>query len=97
MSWGTCYGASNNIHFDSPPLMSDGRNFATWIPACKVNDNIRKSSGIKSNYEYRQYLIKNADRLIHKDQVDACASCCGCLQNFHSRPNSQVHSLVLLL
>ena len=35
MSWGTCYGASNNIHFDFPPLMSDGRNFATWVPACK--------------------------------------------------------------
>ena len=35
---------TNNKYSSFPPLMSDGRNFATWIPACKVNENIQKSS-----------------------------------------------------
>ena len=86
MSWGTCYGASNNIHFDSPPLMSDGRNFATWIPACKVNDNIRKSSGIKSNYEYRRYLTQNADNIIKQNQKLACDGCCACWEQYNHIP-----------
>ena len=89
MSWGTCYKASNNIHPGFPALMSEGNYVTNWNAACKMNDALKKHAGITNNYEYRQYLIKNADRLIHKDQVDACASCCGCLQNFHSRPNSQ--------
>ena len=25
MSWGTCYAGSNNIHFDRPAVMSDGK------------------------------------------------------------------------
>ena len=40
MSWGTCYGGSNNIHFGFPPLMSDGRNYATWNPACDINTKL---------------------------------------------------------
>ena len=56
MSWATCYGASNNIHFDFPPLMSDGRNFSTWTPACKINEQIKKANHIGTNWEYRRYL-----------------------------------------
>ena len=94
MSWGTCYKASNNIHPGFPALMSEGNYVTDWNAACKMNDALKKHAGITNNYQYRQYLIKNADRLIHKDQVDACASCCGCLQNFHSRPNSQKYLFI---
>ena len=86
MSWGTCYGASNNIHFDSPPLMSDGRNFATWIPACKINEDIQKNSHIKTNYEYRQYLTKNADQIIKQNQAKACGGCCACWEQYKKIP-----------
>jgi hypothetical protein len=89
MSWGTCYKASNNIHQGFPALMSEGNYVTDWNSACKINDELKKRAGIRTNYQYRQYLINNADNLIQKDQVDACAACCGCLQNFHSRPNSQ--------
>ena len=44
MSWGTCYQGSNNIHFDFPPIMTDGRNFAKWQPGAVINENIRKES-----------------------------------------------------
>ena len=86
MSWGTCYGASNNIHFDFPPLMSDGRNFSTWLPACKINDDIQKNSNITTNYDYRRYLTKNADRIIKQNQIAACNQCCACWEKYKQVP-----------
>ena len=64
MSWGTCYSGSNNIHFDYPPIMNDGRNFATWVPANEVSENIRTKENIQNNNDYRQYLVNNADNII---------------------------------
>jgi len=92
MSWGTCYGASNNIHFDSPPLMSDGRNFATWVPMCQVNDTIREDNNITSNYNYRQFLIKNADSIIKKNQINACDACCGCWEQYRKIPYTDANN-----
>ena len=86
MSWGTCYGSSNNIHFDFPPLMSDGRNFANWQPACEINKSLRQRNNIKSNYDYRQFLIKNADAIIKKNQKAACDDCCGCWEKYNKVP-----------
>ena len=75
MSWGTCYSASNNIHFDFPPLMADGRNFASWQPGAVINKNIREKEGIISNAQYRKYLITNADTIIKSNQLEACDQC----------------------
>jgi hypothetical protein len=72
MSWATCYSACNNIHYSKPPLMSDGRNFTNWTPACDINTQLVKSTGITNNHEYRQHLINNADRLIAGNQLNAC-------------------------
>ena len=49
MSWGTCYSGSNNIHFDSPPIMADGRNYASWQPGAVLNKEIKEKEGIKTN------------------------------------------------
>ena len=78
MSWGTCYSGSNNIHFDFPPIMKDGRNFASWQPGSVLSDNIRKEAGIKSNWSYRKYMIENADNIIKYNQMEACDQCCAC-------------------
>ena len=32
MSWGTCYSGSDNIHYDFPSIMNDGRLFTNWQP-----------------------------------------------------------------
>ena len=56
MSWATSYSGSNNIHFNLPPLMSDGRNFATWIPACKINDQIRKAHKITTISDLKMFF-----------------------------------------
>lgn len=92
MSWGTCYSGSNNIHFDYPPLMSDGRNFANWNSACSINDEIISQKKIQTNYQYRQYLIKNADGVIRANQIAACNDCCTCQygnNNSNNNPTSQ--------
>ena len=78
MSWGTCYAGSNNIHFDFPPIMADGRNYATWQPGAVINENIRRKENIKSNWQYRKYLTENADNIIKYNQLEACDQCCSC-------------------
>jgi hypothetical protein len=78
MSWGTCYSGSNNIHFDYPPIMSDGRNFARWQPGAVINKEIRQENNINTNWKYRQYLTENADSIIKANQLEACGNCCYC-------------------
>ena len=78
MNWGTCYSGSNNIHFDFPPIMSDGRNFATWQPGDKVNQNLREQNNITTNWQYRKYLQNNADSIIKYNQLSACDECGSC-------------------
>ena len=77
MSWGTCYSASNNIHFDFPPIMKDGRNFANWQPGAVISEQIRKDNNITSNYDYRKYMIENADNIIKLNQLEAVGECTG--------------------
>ena len=78
MTWGTCYSGSNNIHFDFPPIMTDGRNYATWQPGAVINQQIKKQANIKSNWQYRKYLTDNADSIIKYNQLEACDQCCSC-------------------
>ena len=85
MSWGTCYKGSNNIHAGFPALMSDGQWATNYEPACAINNEIQNQAGITNNYNYRQYLIKNADSVITKNQVEACDNCCACWENFEER------------
>ena len=88
MSWATCYSGSNNIHFNFPPIMSDGRNFATWVPACAANELIQHKNNITTNYNYRQYLISNADKLRQYNRLSACDQCSACLGQFNKEPIS---------
>jgi len=73
MSWATCYSGSNNIHFDYPPIMADGRLYASWQPNSVINDQIRKDQNIKTNWEYRQYLTNNAQSVMKYNHQEACS------------------------
>ena len=84
MSWGTCYSGSNNIHFDFPPIMTDGRNFADWQPGAVINEKIRQDANIKSNADYRKYLTNNADNIIKYNQLQSCDQCCSCPARYGS-------------
>lgn len=72
MSWKTCYSASNNIDFNFPPIMSDGRNFAQWSPDAVINERIQIKENIRSNWSYRQYLQKNGLQIINFNTEEAC-------------------------
>jgi hypothetical protein len=72
MSWGTCYSASNNIHFNFPPIMTDGRNYASWQPEAVVNQRIQQQENINSNWQYRQFLMNNATNIMKMNYGEAC-------------------------
>ena len=72
MSWGTCYSGSNNIHFNSPPIMADGRNFAQWQPDAVVNNRIQQTEGITNNWNYRQYLQHNGLQIMNYNTAESC-------------------------
>ena len=64
MSWGTAYSGSNNIHFNFPPIMEDGRTFSTWVPGASLNDQLKATHNIQTNWDYRQFLMHNSDNIM---------------------------------
>ena len=95
MSWGTCYSGSNNIFTSAPPLMSDGRNYSSWVPGSQIDQMIKKNAGIYNNSEYRLFLIENADKIIEFNQFEACNNC-GCCpyyqNNSGQKPNPYLYN-----
>ena len=71
MSWATRYSDSNNMYYNFPPIMHDGRNYANWQPGAEINNKLREKQGISSNSQQRKYLIANADKIIRGNQVEA--------------------------
>lgn len=78
MSWGTCYQGSNNIHFNYPPLMTDGRNFSLYESSSLLDNAIKTNANIKTNSDYRRYIQKNADLIIKNNQLRSCNECNSC-------------------
>lgn len=72
MSWATCYSGSNNTHFDLPPMMSDGRNYASWQPEAVINNRIQKKENIKTNWDYRQYMTHNGLEIMRYNTLESC-------------------------
>ena len=71
-NWNNCYLASNNIDFNSPAKMSDGRLWSQWQPDAAVNERIQVKEGIQSNWGYRQYLQRNGLQVINYNSTEAC-------------------------
>ena len=71
MSWATCYSSSNNIHFNYPPFMNDGRlykenNF--------IDKKIKEKFNKKNNYQYRQFLQNTSNQLININQYNSISN-----------------------
>jgi hypothetical protein len=71
-AWATCYSGSNNTHFNFPPIMNDGRNYASWQPDAVINERIQTQEGINSNWNYRQYLQKHGIQIMNYNNSEAC-------------------------
>jgi len=72
MSFATCYSGSNNIHFNFPPIMADGRNYASWQPEAVINNRIQQQENIQSNWQYRQFLQHNGQQIMKYNSMEAC-------------------------
>ena len=75
-----CHKTTNNKYFQCPPRMSDGRHFTDYRSNVYVNDLIRSTNNTGSNYEYRQFLIHNANSLMkmnneYMDYMNGCSEC----------------------
>jgi hypothetical protein len=62
---------SNNKYFNCPPMMADGRHFTDYRPESYSNNLIRMSNNIIGSYEYRQFLIQNANKLMQDNRDHA--------------------------
>ena len=72
MSWATCFSGSNNIHFNFPPIMQDGRTYSSYQPEAVVNQRIQEVNNINTNWKYRQFLTQNADQIMQFNTTEAC-------------------------
>ena len=72
MSWGTCFSCSNNIHFNFPPIMQDGRTYASYQPEAVINERIQQQNHINSNWKYRQFMIHNGNTIMNLNNSEAC-------------------------
>jgi hypothetical protein len=60
----SCYKTSNNKHFNSTALMSDGRPFTDYRPSYEVNNSMIKNNDIKNVHDYRMFLMNNATKIM---------------------------------
>jgi len=72
---------NNNPKYNlCPPRMDDGRHFTDYRPGCIVDSTIRSQNHINNNFDYRMFLINNADKVIQNFRYEAvkknkCESC----------------------
>jgi hypothetical protein len=62
------------LNMKSFALMNDGRNFSNWQPEAVINETMQKNAGIKSNWDYRQYLQKNANNIMKYNHMESILS-----------------------
>ena len=58
------FKGQNNFHTTIPALMSDDREQRSWYPEAVVDYNIKKAANITSNWDYRKFLMSNANQLM---------------------------------
>lgn len=75
MSWATCYltEGCNNIDFSSPPLVSDGRFFTAYDSGEATAQKIKQIEGLQTNWQYREYLQKNASQIMKYSNAECYA------------------------
>ena len=69
MTW---YSSNNEIPL--PPVAKQLLN----LPPYRTNSEDVEVNKIKSNQDYRHFLIKNADIISEVNQNSACNECCNC-------------------
>lgn len=71
---------SDNVELDFPARMNDGRMFTDYRQNCILNNSISKKMG---SWEYRNYLINNAEQIHNSfmNNLEASVKCTKCSDN----------------
>lgn len=79
---GGCYKTTNNKYFNCPPRMDDGRHFTDYRPNCHLENVVRENNHIFNSFQYRMFLMHNADKIMDINRKYACdMNCCGPCDN----------------
>lgn len=62
---------NNTTFFSCPARMNDGRNYTNYGPRCQTQYLPEFTNKIQSSYDYRQFLIHNANDLIARNAADS--------------------------
>ena len=52
-------------------VMSDGRAFTDYSPACALNEQLQTKFNVKNSHEYRNYLQKNGEAIMKENTTVA--------------------------
>jgi hypothetical protein len=58
------WATQNNTYTNIPGVLSDGRLFTNYHSNAIVEETIKKENDLKSNEEYRKYLVKNTEAIM---------------------------------
>lgn len=80
-----CLQPSNNKFFNCAPRMNDGRNFTDYRPRCISNFQDLPPNVRNGSYEYRQFMIANAEKIIKDNRLKSYESnrCGPCVNPFN--------------
>lgn len=72
----TCTKDKQTGSFTCPLWMSDGRSFgdAVYTSRCEKQYQLQFDKEFKSSFDYRQFLIENADALMKQNSLNAFRS-----------------------
>lgn len=63
---------TNNIYVDFPPLMNDGRSVnSSYNPSAVQNENLLLDNNLKTSFDYRNFLTKNANKVREHNYLEA--------------------------
>ena len=61
--------AANNVYFNVPELMEDGRIITQYAHNMDLNDQFIEKGYIITNADYRKYLQQNANNIIEQNRT----------------------------
>lgn len=87
---------SNNKYDGFPPLMSDGRTItASYQPEAVLNNHLVKEIGVESNWQYRQYLMKNSKEIIQYNRLQ-CANDSGYFKRYGDEESTTYSTPIMI-
>lgn len=63
---------TNNLYTEFPPLMIDGRTItSSYNPNAVLTEAVIREENIQSNWEYRNFMTRNADKIRRFNYLDS--------------------------